>query len=471
MDISHELINNLTFELTAKTKNIYDKFLLKKDKEPFDDYLNNLIYEIIESLEYFDKVDQSMLEPISDRKKFTKRRWIKKELEKVDSGYNKDLRFASQLYSKVDKEKFKVVYGCTDIKSLEAHLLKTFKIWTKDNKEFITSFKYIKDMNTKSIKAALKNDIYYFVFNSLLQNVEKQTVAEFPNTYASIPVDYSKRNKLELENEITIDNKKYVINDYYIDDNNIFRTLVNTEDIKTEALAKAVSKTFNTIDHKVFTMAMTARDDAFLTTQKINVPIGDIVEKLFASDNAKNYEAVKLSLTKMGLIKCLLFNKKNKDSSIFGLFDNVDFKASVENKKREIAIIKVNDCIISDFVYKRTISFYNDKFTKLSEVANILAIHLQKIRLSNCKGKDFEYQLSYNIIRSFINFGKKKKSHFKLINEKLSEIQHNNLIIKDFILRGDTFYVLLHALSPLEEKDFDVKKIPFIDDIQQKQID
>lgn len=472
MDISQELLNNIKSQLTIKTKDIYDMFLLKKDKKTFEEYLDTLLLEIVESLEDFEQVDPSMLEPINDRKQDTKRRWVKKELNNISSSYNEDIKLASKLHSKVSIEKFKIVYsGCTDIKTLKAYLSKEFKNWIMDSNEFITSFKYIKDMiNPKSIRSALKNDIYYFVLNCLLKETKEKVKVEYPNTYANIPVDCSKRNKLDLASEIIIDNKKYLINDYYIDDENIFRTLVNTEDIKKEALAKAVIKTFNTLDHKVFTNAMSARDDAFLTTQKINVPIGDIVEKIFASDNSKNYNAVKLSLTKMGLIKCLLFNKKNKDSSIFGLFDNVDFKTSLDNKKREIAIIKVNECIISDFIYKRTISIYSDKFKKLSDMANIIAIHLQKIRLSNCKGKDFEYKLTYNIIRSFINFGKKKKSHFKLINEKLLEIQNNNLIIKDFSLRGNTFCVLLHALSPLEEKDFIEKKLSFIDDIEKKQL-
>lgn len=470
MNISQDLINNMQSNIISKTKKIYDKFLANKLNETLEEFIDATVIETINSLEEVDIIDAYILQPVIIRRQRTKQRWAK-ALNNNNSALKEELNLAKLVFENVankDTNKFKNLYDVNTPKELELKMLEEINNWVKQDEKFVIDFRYLNTIKrVSSIKSALKNDIIYFSLTFLSQNSKNNNLITIPDTYMNIPIDSSKRNKLKLTGTTIIENEQYLTNDYYIDDDNIFRTLVGIKNVEREALAQTIYKTFNIFDHKIFTYVMSKRDSNFLTTRIITVDIGDIVKELFESDNSKNYDAVINSLLKISKIQCVILTK-SKNGSKFSLFDNVKISDSVENRKRKIATIWVNECIISDFVSQRTISYYKDKFTNLSDISNVLAIHLQKIRLSKyeIKNDDIKVVLTYADFRAFISLGKRKKSNFVLISDKLAEIKMHNIIIKDFVQKGDKFHITFYPLSPIERKDL-LKTIPIVEDIKE----
>lgn len=465
MIIPDFIIQDIKKNLKNLLQKEYNATLFLETNLDFNSYLDENITEIIDSLKDFTTIDKEVLSLLIKARRKTKTRWLKKELSfEPNTSIYKDIYVIAQgIISEIENDvtKFRLIYNASDLEDLKQIRITELKEWHDNDNIGVIKFKYITDKKPSQIKPAFKNDITYYVLNFLFINYpngyENDAIITLPKTYANIPIDVSKRNK--LKDIVTLeDNKKYLINDYYIEDDTIFRTLIGVEDLKRKAIEETIVKTFNVLDSDIFTYTMTLKDNNFFNTKTITGELGNIVTNVFSSDGKKNYVATKNSLFKMGLLRCSIISKKGH-GIVFGLFDSVEIKPSLDDPRKEIVTIKVSDFVVEDFINQKTITLYRDKIDSLSSISKILIVRLQGLRFGlygdNLKdiSKELEIKLDYNRFRQFLTLSNKKKSNMELIKTHLEEIKNSGIIIKDFCIKGDYFYITFYPLSAIERTE------------------
>lgn len=461
MQISNHILNTILNNLVIKFKEFYNEYNINSYREEtFEDFINTTIYEVEEKLstelnidEYYNKISRNVSQ--------TKKRWVNKELtfNKNTCLYQEIAIEAPKNLKKFGIDKFSVLYNnITSIEDLKIERIKELKKWCNDDTYFLSNFPYIYDKKKSQIYTALRNDILLHIASYIKKECptgKSDITVTVPNLLTEIPIDCGYK-KIEYNNEVTSiqgKEKKYVYNDYFIDESTLFRTYADIEFLKEKALQKAFSRALNSTDIKIFAYIMTLRDENFFNSRTIVVDIGDIVRNVFESDGSRNYKTIKDSLFKLSELQIQTISENTLGFN-YSIFDNVDIYLDI-NGKTEMATIIVNDYIVQQFTKHQTISMYKRKIDKfILDSSKIMVFPLQHERIRCHIKNNLTIVLNYDYFRGKLRLSnKRKKDNLKIITKTLQELVKNSTVIKDFKPKGYVFSITFYPITDSELHD------------------
>mgnify|MGYP007098875618 CR=1 FL=1 len=444
-----------------------------------DEFLDFVLQELENEVKDLVEIDRDILAVFEKNIRATKRRWVNKELNGGKGLYKEVEVIATDVYEKLkqknSEEQFYEIYEAkTPIDLMKKRVIE-LNDWAQDINKHIASYRYIEYKKEYQIKRAIINDIKYIGLKILKEkyptgnvekNNDKKEILQFPETLR-FPINYTNRSNIKLRkadknliesleeiDKNLIDGKEYLIDKYYIDDERIFHSLVATElleDIATEA----VLSTLNATDIKVLMYLLSARDQLFYKTGEIIVETSEIVEEIYKSDNAGNYQAVRNSIHRLSSINSGVFTSSSMGFSV-KIIDY--FKILVSDNVEQIKV-RINFKIVDDFVKSRTINMYKDIIANFKQdSAKILIFHLQRHRiafLSDPKNEKKQWiSCNMSFFRSALYFNNKKKNaNIKVIEKALDEIVKSGITVKSYVRKGDVFYINFYPMSEKEKKD------------------
>lgn len=480
-----QLPDSLIVDLKKRVKELFEETYLKclsSTEEEFDIFIESIFNEVLDEVDNLIEVTNDTVYTYVKRRMMTKKRWANKEISKQENMYNEVEISAKVLYEhtlsgKPEKHQiFHSLYGYDTYEELKEGRPIELKKWAEDHEEPICKFIYITFKTKKQILTAICNDIKYIVFNEIYSKCPKgkqSAIPSLPLSMSQLPIDYT--SKVKVENKLVEnDQAEYFLNKYIIDDNTVLESRLNAEILKTGVL-DTVLKTLNSTDISVFLYCMSLRDENFYTTREIIVDIGDIVKNVFGSKGQKNYIAVKESLYRMQYLNSGLIDNSLRGFTV-KIFDNVDIYSTKETK-RETAKIVVNIDIVNEYIKEQTVSMYKDvidRFKLESSKVAIFPIQRERIKVATNTEEDDELfmQTNFNFFRGILYFSnKRKKENIKTIEKMLEEIIENEIAIKGFERKGDTFILEFFPISPQERKDLlNQKKVNQIMEASAEQI-
>lgn len=384
----------------------------------------------------------------------TKCRWVKKEKEKKEGLY-KDIEFCNKFYKSIDcdNKKFYIMYEVDNPTELRDKIIMELENWRRDRNGLLGNFKYINKRSKTVINSSAKTDINYLshLFLKEYTNNERN-ISEMPNTMGYIPVDFTNRAVIKLNNSID-SNKEYFTDKYYINNNTVFESVVDTQILKTGIIQNAI-KMLNSNDIQILLYLLSLRNEDFFTSRQIVTNIGDIVSNCCKSKGVKNYAMVKESLFKMQY-----FSTGAVDSYLRGftikLIDNIDI---VKIGKKEVVTVLFNIDIVNDILNNRTTRMYRDVINNFElPQSKILIFGLQRKRVSlslDVSKKTVYFNANLSFFRSVLYFSNKNKiKNLKDIESSLNEIKKSNITLHNFKRKNDNFELEFYPITEKEKID------------------
>lgn len=458
MKIPHSFIDEVKEDISISFKGVYEEYIDEVDfNDFFEDILTGVLYDINNLLE----VTMDNVQVYSERRRSTKRNWVKKELNGNHSFYKSVDVVAKSVFVDVmnsDPVKFESVYGCKNPEALKEKIKEEMSKWESDESQPLSYFKYIKDKTKRQIKIALSNDIKYLLYKNIQEHYPRGMrgeIASLPILMSEMPIDYTNRGRMETNNVVDIEGKPHYSTKYYVDDNRFLESFIDIDVLKTGVL-KSVFRTLNANDLNVFIYLMTLRDENFYTTREIIADIGDIVKNAFGSTGKKNYMAAKESLYRMEHLSSGMIDENLRGFTV-KILDNVDIVRTESNK--ELAKVVFNIDIVAQYIKNQTVNLYNDiikHFELKSSKIGIFPIQRARIRVATSGGPDdtLIFHTNYNFFRGFLYFpNKRKRENIKDIEDMLKEMIENKIAIIDYVRKGDMFALKFYPITEEERED------------------
>lgn len=480
-------------------KNV-EKIMLEyvKDNETLKKELPHVIREQIEinsnKVKHKDGYNK-----LKNKIKRTKKRWY--DIEIKDSGksnYYDVLRNIENLIKlrKIDLKAF----DCSDFKEFEEKELKKIREWYKSEERLLVSFPYFNSKNLKSQRVAMKNDIDFLLHKGTERKNRKST--PFPLTPSKLPFSSGNKSVFPItENE---DNTKYeqeILNNDYItvvtiDKDSVIKNnnkLFMTSDIQKEkdimnkvySTTKGKSEIANVnrrgmmletikilgdLDRNVLFQVIRRVDDnsdEFVNRGMVRFKLNSVVKDIYAVDSSKNAKAVRLSLKKMKEMNISKYNE-NIRGMWFSLIDTL----YIDNDDNVVVVL--GSVLKEEILNMRTIQIYDDVIMQLkNSVAKLIIFILQekriKIAIENqkkygeqCKDKVLFFRTSYLFFTISLYYSKKNKKRFiQSIVDGLNELKEQNVLIDDFYVKEDYFYIYFKQFTEDELRIIAEEENPF----------
>lgn len=458
MNISNEVMLNVFNDIKARIEHIYIKYVNELDIDLFiEDVLETIKIDITE----FSEVTDEILSSSENRINKTKSRWYKKELLEKE-GLNKEIELAKKVQDKItDTNKFQIIYdGVKNLDELKEKKMKDLDSWYNDKEKLLSDYIYMNTKKTYQIRLALINDIKYIALNAIKANIDSSKsslIINMPHSVSNIPIDYTNRatiNMKHLDNIVTEGNKEYFINKYYIDDNTVFESLIDTEILHNDVIKNFIG-TLNLLDSTIlsYLLSVGQSDEMFYSTREVVVGISNIINYCGLTDGVKNYISIKESLYKMQYLTSGVF-----DSSLRGftvkILDNV-LIYTADNKSMVKATFNID--IINQLVKTRTIRMYKDVIDNFElPTSKILILRLQRERVAASlkENESLFMKVNMNFFRGALYFSDKKKyRNIKVVEETLNEIIKHKITLKSYKRNGDNFLLEFFPFSEKEKYD------------------
>lgn len=458
------------FETDILIKKTIDKISQTTLLEKMEDRNFGDIEDIISYIykEYFENKDakETLIKVKKDSVNRTKRRWaqnaIKDYDQKVDRKNKKELlaeyKILNDYYQKNGKELFSKQFNShPNPESVIEERKKLLLEWSKSDDKSLSSYPYLHQKTKKQIETAILTDITMIVGLILLEEEERSTyssgiVIESPFSAIENPIFGNTRGKIKVnDTKRNIAEDEFYTNEYSLFDGNTYEVLVSKKYV--DDLNNNTVKDLDPLDYKLFLAVMGYRDATFTTQRTIIVPVGFLVETLYASKGAKNYKAVIERLLKMGSFR---FTKIKDDGELelVGIFSDVKITPGVDGNS--IARIVVADSMYQDYIERQTVLVYGDKVPALQvDLSLQLIFVLQKERMI-CYQTNNKYTISRNLLYFAGSVRLKKRSkpeNIKEIERAFDDILKQNIILKSYKRIRDTFDIELYPVEEQEAKD------------------
>ena len=464
-------MNEAVLSIDDKIINKYNELIA--EKESFNAFIKNIVYELLKKINMDEKAEfntEQLLNILTKNRRMTKRRWQENELKnnlylqhKIQEQaliiYKKDIDAFKQTYKVDTMDDFK-----NDMERLQYSKNEKTKTWYKSDNSYLVDFEYLSDKKGWQINQAFQSDSSYIILQYLKSNMSENNTFEMPIVMSDIPVDIGGKRKVSLDAMpfvTTHDNNKEEV--YYHDIEKYQDIQINTYiglDYAQKYCLTNAFKHFNTTDKKIFGYILSRRNADFFETHKIIIDISDIVKNVFEADGSKNYNMVKESIVKMANIK-MQFIVKGLSGFISRIFTEVFFAENEmsSNKKTaaNTATIYVSDIIVTQLMQQQTIYTYGDKLSDVSNEAFSLICALQgrRMKLYGENKDTIEDILPYYFFQArFRMSDKRKKRNLPIIKKMLEEVKRNNIIIRDFHQIADDFHISYYPLTSNEINKF-----------------
>lgn len=465
--------NNINYSL----KEAYLELIcgLKIEKSLADEEFKKVLSNIL--VPYFDRTEEehkAILVKANKELLRYKKRWytyVLKEYTENDSKRKTilyDVEFAEKLLETLGQEQFEKVYQCKTIEEVKLKLLKNIELWSIDKNTYLSSFKYLKYKTKKQIETALEIDFNKSITSIVLKDFDgnlKNFVLSSPDVLNNIPIftpDGHKINYSLLDN-----NEEELYNDYLVDSDYIIRTIMkrnkndNNSSIKVE-----YNKSLDDVDKFIINyMGSTKKTERFLEDKVVEIEIGELVNKIYKSDGAWNYQDIESRIK--NIARCQISGLLKKEGTVKDTIFVINFfqEAFIRTDaitNRRIAEVKFSDSLFQEFINSNTIRNYLPQIKELkNSLSNILIASFQKERLQ-CYIKDIGYQrkYSYSFFKSKVRFKSKKELiNMNQINECIQEYVDKKMIIKEFKYNNNddkdiSFDVIYYPPDEYEIKNF-----------------
>lgn len=460
-------------------KNIYEQHT----KENFESYYNSVIATISEA------ADRNSL--ITKTIRPAKKRWLNKIKKDVNSTYNKDLQSVKIQYDKVlekevDSNKFKLFFNASSYDEYKEKLLKELDDWVKDDEKYLCTFKYIDDLNIKSILYAVKNDIYLSFLNAKKKALNIQRI---PDILSDIPIDttgragYLSESQInELDNNFNIETLDRLVSlegdaqdeillklekDTYLAIKKGAAPNKYLDMMSQIALLKSI-KYLNALDTKVIIYYYN-HFDHLVTGTPIDKSIYDIAKDLEVPNTSEYYDKIENSLAKLGSITMTYNVEGNK------LYGNILACYIYTEKNIKKAKVYLGAILQNLILNNATFEYDKDIFNKLSKNAQQVAIFLQKRRYKLAiESRGSEDSIGLNMFSNTIYFENKRKTRrTKIVIDALTELNYYKLLVAKFVhqKKFDTFNITYTELSIKEKKKIGILEDTLIDNKDKKAIE
>lgn len=462
LKLSEKTVNEIKKELTTTFQDVYEKWYPQKN-EDFNTYLQSFIDQMMLSLHGIVEVTSDMIKAIANGRHKIKKRWVEKALSDPQSSFFTEIQVLSPGLFERNAEVFQSVFGCNTPAELEPLIRAELETWLKDTKTPIVTFRYIKDKNDMSKSKAFFNDMKYQLF-SLIKKIsptgDNDGIIEMPNSMTQFPFSITGREVFDQTKIVkrklpTSDENEYFIITHYIDSDTYLENLLDVEILKSGIINNAL-KTLNVVDLRVFRYVLSLRGEDFFSKGEIQVNIGNVVRHVFEADSARNYQAVRESLIKMKYISPVLISKKT--SHYLSIFSEVWFYNSTDNGT-QMATIDVSKSLIKEYIKNQIIRFYRRNLDQLqSDTSKILIFALQRERINlsmHAKREEpIVFRTNIDFFRRILLFSDKKRSRtIKVIEQSLSEIVSQHVVIKNHYREADLFVLEFYPISEQERID------------------
>lgn len=447
-----------------------DKKIVSKVKQNILDKIQNAKLDIkIGDIEIEKKINEIMNEIknadlhklLSEHKKYynrLKKRWVYK---------NKNIEALPELQQTIQEaietiNKLKNLPIVSDIDNINEEkiikyknkVIEDLKNWVDDENKLLIEFPLIKQKKEKSIINALTNDIKIILLNELVKMQQKKNEV-IPSSIFSVAFDPSNKKKFANEEK---NNKQYLTYTHYINDDKVLVSEIDIEEMRKNTLQITANKLCNAIDFEVLRCLFRHIDENFIKDGVIKVPLAVMVKEIFNNDAGSRYDDLIESLAKLSAITNIIKTKR-KEMLMFKFL----YKAEIiedPKTKTKIVSVKIDDYIIKDFIKQNLLYIYEDKLNVLSYQSRLMAIYLHKERLERILDKYNEninliadefnkLEISYNSFNHVLILGKNKSRNIMYIKTMLSELQSNNILIRNFEYNGlmDFFEIEFYPLT------------------------
>lgn len=420
-----------------------------------------------------------------------KKRWLNKIKKDINSTFNKDLQSVQIQYNKVlekeiEVDKFRFFFNALNYDEYREKLLAELNEWVDDDEKYLSTFKYIDDLNVKSIIFAIKNDIYLSFIDSHRPSLKIQKV---PNILSDLPIDttgrigyLSESQKSDLDNNFNISTLDRLVSlEGDEQDEILFKLEKDTYleikkggnpdkylDMMTQiALLKSI-KYLNSVDTKVIIYYYN-HFDHLLTGTPIDKSLYEILKDLGFPNTTQYYDTIENSLAKLGSINMMYKVEGNK------LYGNL--LACFMYKENDVKRAKVYlGAILQNLVLKNGAFEYDkDTFNNLSNNAQQIATWLQKRRYRLAMDKrGNDESIGLNMFSNAIYFNDKRKDKRRgKVMDALNELSYVGLIVEKFsyVAKFDVFNIKYYDLSFQEKKKVGIIDEESIETDVKKQIE
>jgi hypothetical protein len=430
-------------------------------KEPFHDFVEAIVLDAFLGK----NTNDVRSHVLKNQFQKTKKRWyqaLKKSIE-IDEGKKKKTELLGEIEIGKEIEKlhgvegFKKIYQVDSYEELKELRLKQTEEWTIDKSKKLIDYFYIRDKTKNQIEKALVVDITLTICDVLLKEFNgdlNDIVIVEPDFFVEHPVKTESKGKLNLSKEaINVDDRTYYYEEYQPSSAYSFLTLIDKTFLENPEIENKYLKSLDDTDWQIFVEVMKRQTLDFVRERQIFIDIGDIVKKVYQSDNSKNYKMIVTKLQKMANIT---FNVIQDDKLVvFGIFDNFEVERYSDGGRK--ALITVNDKIHQQYINDQVTRMYSDKINKFElETSKKLIFPLQKQRI-NCylTGSDYTTAFTYDSFMHKMRFNgsRKKRDTIRLIENSLQEFVDKGVTIKGYKRIGDEFHIEFLPIETYEVED------------------
>lgn len=450
MDIKERVVEKTVSELKEKYNDIIESIV------PYlETYVSDIFETELTNVDKDAKIKKTYLNVYR-----TKKRWTDKIIEEYKQYQNNTLSIK------------KVKTYAMLIERYNNHLLEEVNSWQANKEQHLLAFPCFETLSTTQKRQSLEKETIILLGEFYKQEEKKEKkVYESVNSMIDLPIFGSgNKNKLALNQKKKFDegeNSFYAIDKFpgntnfneqttmYVDER--FLTSFKDDESFLENL-NAMVPDLNSQDYELFNEVLQFRDNRFKWTHTIEVPIQKLVEITFKKQHysKKHYDIIKKRLLKLGYYRVTRKNEQG-DIYLYGAFSDV----SLTNRDGvDYASCTLTNTIYNAFLNHEITSIYNEELPQLKgSIAYKLVFYLQKERLIAYQaGIKNPVRIEW---RSFLKtirlIGRRKKEKMKELSDALDQIKKLGIILKDYYLSGDFFYLTFDDLSVEELQGHEIQ--------------
>lgn len=490
--------------LQKKIKNILIKHL-EFDRYKFESILDEYIVNQLVENENKIKIEDETLRKANQKINKTKRRWYKTELDdNENSTYYSTINSMKELLKNgrddiLDSSKYSTI---EEFQDKELNKLNT---WFNSNDSLLVEFPYFSNKHLRSQKTAIKNDVEKLSYKFFGYH-HGRGKTNFPQIAYKVPFastsrkafpsdeeedEYYQQSILDNEGTTKVRIKKASV---IKQDKKLLMTPdIPRRDVNGVAISNTMTAVYNSTKDKSENRALKARgimletikvlcdldrnvlfnairridenSEEWVNGGSVTFKITSITKDIYETVSTKNCRAVKLSLKKL---KELNISKYNNDiqGSWFNLIDYLDID------EEDNVTVDIGKVLKNEISNMRTIQIYDDVITELeNSVAKLIIFILQekriKLAIEKQKNKNNEdnvlfFKASYLFFTVSVFFDKKyKQRYIDSIRDGLNELKEKNVLIEDFEVKGDYFYIYFKPFSNEELRIIAEEENPF----------
>lgn len=470
---SPSLIKQLYSLLTDKYEKIFIKSIKPfNEKRIFSDDFEGFILETLENnfKPNSEKEDiQEVSNTIVRNKQRMKKNWFnafQKEIKEPQNikEANKSILKEVEVFEKMKDKAFRKSFGVSTTEELINIRTAEVVKWQKDKSSNLIDYYYFEYKKPYQKLSAFNCDIcmeiLYIIethYNGTLDGFTKQRATELiENPIFGI-------NKILLSMDTIIDensNSPMLFNDYQVSEDYILRTIVREpQKVKVNDCYMLDER-----DSEIIDMVFAKIKPNFYRDKTIEVDIGDIVKRVYPSQNSHSYKDAEDRIMKISLfqIQGLIKEKDAVKDTKFNInfFDHAIIETDPQSNKR-IAKIVFGEILHNRYINGKTVRVASYHYKQVKKpLSKILFFTFQKERLerSVSNGSNIHREeYNYLFFRHKVRFKSRNRTeNMKLIEESLEEFVNEKFLIKEYQKLSDSFLIEFYPLSEEEKQDFGI---------------